>query len=66
MPATTVSARVHLVTGKFEFLSSLPKLRYALSVELVVDPMDPAIKHLHTDHCRLKINEQNQNLQDAQ
>jgi hypothetical protein len=28
--------------------------------------MDPAIKHLHTDHCRLKINEQNQNLQDAQ
>lgn len=68
MPGTTAAGRVHLKTGKFDALPDLPQPRYAPGMELVSDPQNPTIRHLHlfggagharnqtaTDHWRLKI-----------
>jgi hypothetical protein len=68
MPATTAAGRVHVETGRFDALPSLPRPRYAPGVEIVADPHNPKIKHLHvfggachtrnqtaTDHWRLVI-----------
>eukprot|EP00980_Cylindrotheca_fusiformis_P012390 scaffold3043_cov121-Cylindrotheca_fusiformis.AAC.6 len=68
MPATSASGRINVKTGRFEELPSLPEPRYAPGMELVTDPSDPTIKHLHvfggacrtrnqtaSDHWRLVI-----------
>jgi hypothetical protein len=69
MPATTFCTRLNLDTKRFETLPALPSPRFAPSVAIVADPVDPSIKHIHvfggasesrnltaTDHWRLQVN----------
>jgi FAD/FMN-containing dehydrogenase len=78
MPATKASARFDIDTQEFEFLPPLPMARYAPGVEIITDPRDSSLKHLHvfggafesrnqtaTDHWRLKIDEDGPKLQET-